>query len=79
MAAIEDGIYQPSMKGSMVELDAEKQRLARLLDQSPEPPALRLHPSLCDLYRSKIRNLSSARQDPGLKMEATEALRGLIS
>ena len=31
------------------------------------------------LYRTKIRNLSSALQDPGLKMEATEALRGLVS
>jgi len=40
---------------------------------------LRLHPSLSDLYRTKIRNLSSALQDPDLKMEATEALRGLIS
>ncbi|MGO4910501.1 hypothetical protein ACEN2J_19575 [Pseudorhodobacter sp. W20_MBD10_FR17] len=29
--------------------------------------------------RTKIRNLSSALQDPALKMEATEALRGLIS
>ncbi len=49
------------------------------MEESPEPPALRLHPSLSDLYRSKIRNLSSALQDPDLKMEATEALRGLIS
>nr|WP_240794049.1 recombinase zinc beta ribbon domain-containing protein [Pseudorhodobacter turbinis] len=79
MAAIEDGMYQPSMKDRMAALDAEKQALTKLLEESPEPPALRLHPSLSDLYRSKIRNLSSALQDPGLKMEATEALRGLIS
>ena len=79
MAAIEDGMYQPSMKGRMAELEAEKHRLSGLVDQSPEPPALRLHPSLSDLYRSKIRNLSSALQDPGLKTEATEALRGLVS
>lgn len=30
-------------------------------------------------YQRKIRNLSSALQDPALKTEATEVLRGLIS
>ncbi|MEO9629637.1 MAG: recombinase family protein [Sulfitobacter sp.] len=79
MAAIEDGMYQPSMKKRMAELEGEKQALTTALEQSPEPPALRLHPSLSDHYRSKIRNLSSALQDPDLKTEATEALRGLIS
>ena len=79
MAAIEDGLYQPSMKDRMDQLESEKLTLTRFLETTPEPPALRLHPSLSDLYRSKIRNLSSALQDPGLKMEATEALRGLIS
>ena len=79
LAAIEDGMYQPSMKDRMAELEAEKLTLNRFLEESPEPPALRLHPSLSDLYRSKIGNLSSALQDPALKMEATEALRGLIS
>ena len=79
LAAIEDGMYQSSMKVRMAELEREKQTLADVLEQSPEPPALRLHPSLSDLYRTKIRNLASALQDPGLKMEATEALRGLIS
>ena len=79
MAAIEDGMYQPSMKTRMQELESEKQALSRLLETTPEPPALRLHPSLSDLYRTKIRNLASALQDPSLKMEATEALRGLVS
>jgi len=63
----------------MAELESEKQTLTTALEQSAEPPALRLHPSLSDHYRSNIRNLSSALQDPDLKMEATEALRGLIS
>ena len=79
MAAIEDGMYQPSMKDRMAELEGEKRKLDAFLAQSPEPPALRLHPSLSEVYRTKIRNLAAALQDPGLKMEATEALRGLIS
>lgn len=79
MAAIEDGMYQPSMKARMAELESRKHILLEFLEQSPEPPALRLHPSLSDHYRSKILDLSSALQDPGLKTEATEALRGLVS
>ncbi|MBU2935166.1 MULTISPECIES: recombinase family protein [Pacificibacter] len=79
MTAIEDGMYQPSMKDRIAELEREKQSLESLLEQSPEPPTLRLHPSLSQAYQRKIRNLSSALQDPALKTEATEALRGLVS
>ena len=79
MAAIEDGLYQPSMKDRLAPLESEKALLSSLLEQTPAPPALRLHPSLPDLYRSKIRKLSEALNEPGLKREATEVLRGLIS
>ena len=79
MAAIEDGMYQPSMKDRMAVLEGEKRKLDAFLALSPEPPALRLHPSLSEVYRTRIRNLSSALQDPCLKTEASEALRGLIS
>ena len=80
MAAIEDRLYQPSMKDRLATLESEKASLSSLLDQPPEPPpALRLHPSLSDLYRSKIGKLSDSLNEPGLKREATEMLRGLIS
>jgi len=45
----------------------------------PEPPALRLHPRLADLYRKKIDDLVSALSDPSVKLGAMEALRGLVS
>ena len=79
LAAIEDGMYQPSMKDRLTDLEGEKRRLGTYLEQSPKPPALRLHPSLSELYRTKILNLASTLRDPDLKGEATEALRGLIS
>ncbi|MEM5476298.1 hypothetical protein [Pacificibacter sp. AS14] len=79
MAAIEDGIYQSSMKDQIAKLEREKHALESDLEQTPEPPTLRLHPSLSHVYQRKIRNLSFALQDPALKTEATEALRGLIS
>lgn len=79
LAAIEDGMYQPSMKGRTAELGGEKHRLTALLEDCPERPALRLHLSRVDLYRGKIGGLAAALQDPDLKAEATATLRDLIS
>ncbi|AML51829.1 hypothetical protein [Falsihalocynthiibacter arcticus] len=72
-------MYQPSMKERIAEQENEKLSLSSILEQSLEPPTLRLHPSLSTVYQTKIRNLSSALQDPALMTEATEALRELIS
>ncbi|WP_232622864.1 zinc ribbon domain-containing protein [Pseudorhodobacter sp. MZDSW-24AT] len=60
LAAIEDGMYHPSMKEKMAALEMEKSGLARFLETSPEPPALRLPPRLSDLYRGKITPLSES-------------------
>lgn len=79
LAAIEDGMYHPSMKEKMAALEGEKSSLARFLATSPEPPALRLHPRMSDLYREKIAELAEALNQPELKPQATELLRGLIS
>src|SRR5690606_14984507 len=79
LAAIEDGMYHPSMKTKMADLEARKAQLTAFLEDTPEPPALRLHPRLSDLYREKIANLSAALQEPGMKLEATQILRSLIT
>nr|WP_280517751.1 recombinase family protein [Falsirhodobacter halotolerans] len=79
LSAIEDGMYHPSMKAKMEGLEVRKTELTRSLAETPEPPALRLHPSLGSRYRSEIARLSEALQAPGMKREATEILRGLIS
>lgn len=63
------------MKAKMDDLEARKAKLTTFLEDSPEPPALRLHPRLSDLYREKIANLSKALRAPGLKLEATQILR----
>ncbi|MDB6454145.1 hypothetical protein [Falsirhodobacter sp. 20TX0035] len=67
------------MKAKMAELEARKVELTQPLAETPEPPALRLHPSLGVRYPSEIARLSEALQVPGMKREATEILRGLIS
>lgn len=79
LAAIEDGMYHPSMKATMAALETEKAQLTAILADQPEPPALRLHPRLSDLYRAKITDLAAALNQPELKLQATELVRGLIS
>ena len=78
-AAIEDGMYHPSMKAKMADLEARKGQLTAFLEDSPETPALRLHPRLSDLYREKIADLTAALNQPTLKPEATQILRSLVS
>jgi hypothetical protein len=56
-----------------------KVALTAALAESPEPPALRLHPGLTESYRAKVSDLAAALAAPSLQVQATEALRGLIS
>ncbi len=79
LTAIEDGMYHPSMKETMAALEKDKAELTAFLADRPEPPALRLHPRLSDLYREKIASLAEALNQPDMKPQATELLRGLIS
>ena len=79
LKAIEDGMYHASMKAKMTELEAEQSRLKSVSAERPEPPALRLHPSLSTRYRELIEDLTRSLNAPDVKREAAEALRGLIS
>ena len=76
--AIEDGMYQPSMKQRMAELEAEKAVLQERLAAAPEPPKIRLHPNLPGLYREKVAELEQALADPAIKAEAAEIIRSQI-
>jgi site-specific DNA recombinase len=58
--AIEDGLYQPSMKGRMAELEAEKAALEERLATAPELPKVRLHPNLAGMYRQRVAALEQA-------------------
>ncbi|WP_245686763.1 hypothetical protein [Paracoccus tibetensis] len=81
VTAIEDGMYHPSMKGKMEALEARQARqaeLTKMLAETPEPPALWLHPSLGERYRQEIARLAEALQRPSTRPVATGILRGLI-
>ncbi len=77
--AITEGMFHPTMKDKMTALEARKAKLeAELQSDETEPPAL-LHPGLADAYREKVDNLAATLNDPRLKQEAAEAIRGLLS
>ena len=76
--AIEDGLYQPSMKARMAELETDKAALAERLAAAPEPPKVRLHPNLAGVYREKVAALEQALFDPSIKAEAAAVVRSQI-
>ncbi len=52
--------------------------MERELAQIPDDPTLRLHPRLAEVYADKVARLEEALNDPAIKTEAAETLRGLI-
>jgi|GEM_PF-4443485 len=79
LKAIVDGMHHASLKAKLSELEEEKARLEALIKESPEPPALRLHPSLSQRYREMVEDLARSLNAPEVKREAMAELRALIS
>ncbi|MDU6726769.1 MAG: recombinase family protein [Bradyrhizobium sp.] len=77
MAAIEDGLYQPSMKARMDELERQKAEItARLSQAAADVPDM--HPNIANVYRKNVARFTEALTDPDGGREAAEALRSLI-
>ena len=80
ITAITDGMYHPSMKAKMDQLEARKAELVvKISEMGTVAQPLRLHPGLADLYRQKITALTESLNKDATKAEAAELLRGLIS
>ncbi|MCB1467469.1 MAG: recombinase family protein [Rhizobiaceae bacterium] len=78
--AVTEGMFHPSMKAKLSELEARKAELEELLAKSEDQPhALRLHPGLSDVYRHKVATLTEALNASETLPEATHVLRGLLS
>ena len=75
--AIGDGLYQPSMKERMAELEAEKAALMERL-ASPEPSSIRFHPNLAQQYRNKVSNLEEVLANPATHPNTVASIRGQI-
>ncbi|ALC11509.1 recombinase family protein [Sphingopyxis sp. 113P3] len=77
MAAIEDGMYQPSMKARMAELERDKAEIIARMAQAPaDVPDV--HPNIASVYRRNVERFTEALNDPDGGREAAEALRSLI-
>lgn len=77
MAAIEDGMYQPTMKARMAELERDKAEIAARMAQAPaDVPDV--HPNIASVYRRNVERFTEALNDPDGGREAAEALRSLI-
>jgi site-specific DNA recombinase len=75
--AIVDGVKGSELKDRMADLQNRKDALLKQLEVADKPPPL-LHPSMADLYRSKVEELASAFQREDTRLEASKMLRGLI-
>ncbi|MDT3379574.1 recombinase family protein [Labrys neptuniae] len=77
MAAIEDGLYQPTMKARMEDLERQKAETTERLAQAPtDVPDL--HPNIANLYRKRVEHFTQALADDEGGRQAAEALRSLI-
>ena len=65
------------MKDELIAIGNRKDELEAQLKTADEPPPL-LHPSMADLYRTKVEELAAALQREDTRLEASEMLRGLI-
>ncbi len=75
LGAIEAGIYTPTTRDRLVELERRKAELETI---RPVPPSPRLHPKLSEVYREKVGRLVDALNEPNTRAEASQALRALI-
>jgi site-specific DNA recombinase len=71
------GVPGDVVKGEMTTLETRRSDLLGQLEAAPAP-ALRLHPSVAEIYRQKIVNLGQALNDERTRTEAAECIRELI-
>ena len=74
---LDDEIGVDEGKAEIKALDARRKDLQAQLENADEPPPL-LHPEMAELYRQKVTTLAQALEQPERRVEASEALRGLI-
>jgi site-specific DNA recombinase len=74
--AIEQGVVTDSTQNRIVELEVQKAKLSANLEKDfmhPKPDK-----EMISIYRKKVKDLSSAIYEPGIKHAAMDALRPLI-
>ncbi len=72
-----EGVPGAQVKDELIAIGDRKEVLTKQLETANQPPPL-LHPSMADLYRTKVEDLAAALQREDTRLEASEMLRGLI-
>ncbi len=75
--SIIEGVLGRDVKDELIAIGNRRDELEAQLKIASEPPPL-LHPSMADLYRTKVEELAAALQREDTGLEASEMLRGLI-
>jgi site-specific DNA recombinase len=75
--AIADGLRAPGLQQRLDELEARRVQLHQCLVTVPTTP-VRLHPNLAQVYRRQVERLQDALNDPEIRDEALQILRGLV-
>jgi site-specific DNA recombinase len=73
--SIMEGVPGAQVKDELIAIGDRKEALTKQLETANQPPPL-LHPSMADLYRTKVEAAALQREDT--RLEASEMLRGLI-
>jgi DNA invertase Pin-like site-specific DNA recombinase len=76
--SIEEGMFHPSMKGRMDELEAQRAELEAKLSAAPDDHLPDVLPNIADVYRRKIERLSDALSQAGTSRQAASVIRSLI-
>jgi len=80
LGAIEDGAWNETLRTRLNELEARQETLKAELEAAGAPaPVIQLHPNAAAIYRDQVARLEEALNDPVIRLEASEALRALIS
>src|SRR5262249_19940683 len=72
-----EGVPPSEVKDELTANAARREELKAKVAAADAPPPL-LHPEMAELYRTKVSMLARALEQPETRVEATEALRGLI-
>ena len=75
--AIAEGLRAPGLQKRLEELELRRAELEQEIGSAPTPP-VRLHPNLAQIYRRKVEQLQHALNDPEIRDEAIQVLRGLL-
>ena len=75
--AIADGLRAPGLQQRLDELETRRVEIEQSLAAEPTSP-VRLHPNLALVYRSQVERLQHSLNQPDIRDEALQILRGLI-